>query len=245
MLIPRLDLIHATLTMSAPRFPYVGDEIPPDDSEFITSDLPHTASPTLERLPGPLPAILREIRLLMAIQDGFSTGKILKDLVLFGKKRSLIFHRLLSSSVKPDSSEDDFALFEPCRIAAIIFVEYILSTRRPRRDIMQALESRLRSSLQSLCGWDDQRARPWDVDLLCEKIILWVHFMGGLASSNTVNSHWYEERISHSVVSLGLKNWKEFRACLSGIVMWGQNTHDLASEALWQRVQSGIEPTGG
>ena len=78
--------------------------------------------------------------------------------------------------------------------------------------------------------------QAWDDDLPCSKIMIWVFYMGGLASASAQEVQWYAACISRHTVRLNLSTWPGFKACLSE-VLWTEKMHDQASENLWQEIE--------
>jgi hypothetical protein len=116
------------LTISEPKFPFVGIKPPPQT--LVYQGTLHSDLHLLERVgpvPGNIPAIFLEIRSLAAMQDSFGTDEVPQaGFVRFGKERSSIWHRLLSCSApakQMDVSQGLASLFEPCKIAVLIFME--------------------------------------------------------------------------------------------------------------------------
>jgi hypothetical protein len=152
---PRLDLIFEALT-SESKFPFPGIRALSKDvaAQRTLRSNPHALERLLPVL-GDIPTIFGEIRALTAMQDQFDTDKVpdASSIVAFGMKRSSVCHRLMSCSAPVKQMGDNYAphaLFEPCKIAALISMEYLLAGSCPRAEILQSLESKLTRSTQSV-----------------------------------------------------------------------------------------------
>lgn len=236
----RLDLISAALTMSAPRFTFT-DNHPSSESVPISHPNPkdYNVSAILDVLRDPLPGIYREIRQLMMMQDGFGTDEVTRgDLTLFGKRRSLVSHRLLSTpETTPLTAENDYQsrLYPSCRMAGLIFVEYMLAGRLPRRDILRFFGSKLLYFLQTAL-MSPQVLQGLSRDHFSSKVILWVFFIGGIASLDISETQWYAGRICHTMNQLGMSTWQELKSCLAEL-LWTDKMEDQACQDLWEAVR--------
>lgn len=229
--------------MSEPKFPFVSTKPPPET--LASQDILHSDLHLLERVPpvlGNIPTIFCEIRSLAAMQDEFGTDEVPQaSIVSFGKKRSSIFHRLLSCSapdIQMDGPQGPASLFEPCKIAALIFMEYVLSGLRPRAEILQSFESQLMRSIQGALERPGIQ-QAWDDDQLCTRIIIWVYFIGGLTASSTLTLQWYASQIARSIVSMRFTTWQELKACLADMI-WTEKLQGHACEKLCGEIQMAL-----
>lgn len=218
----RLDLIFAALTTS--EFKLSFPSIKALSKDVATQRTLRSNPHLLERLP----------------QDQFDTYKVpdASSIVFFGKKRSSICHRLISCSPPVKKMKGNFtprSLFEPCKIAALIFMEYLLAGTRPRAEVLQSLELKLTRSTQSALEKPGIE-QAWDDDTMCARVILWVYFIGGLTASNTVRMQWYASRIGRAMLRLHFKTQQGLKACLVDMI-WTEQMHDQAFEKLWEEIQ--------
>ena len=233
-----MDLIAATLTDSASRFfdsedgTFVGQN-PTFDNSTAFCDLFQPIGIIL----GPLVTIFREIRYLIAIQDIFDSDEMEKDHVMtFVQKRSSIFHRLLChKSSSPPGKKNHEYLHEPCRIAALIFMEYTLSRRTPRQAMLRSFGANLMHSILTVAGLPGFH-NMCDQDLRSLEVLLWVYYMGGMASGDSVEMKWYASKVACSMMRLELHTWPELKSHLLQ-VLWTDTMHDLVCTALWDEIE--------
>ncbi|KUJ13371.1 uncharacterized protein LY89DRAFT_721396 [Mollisia scopiformis] len=235
-LVTRLDLIAVTLTNSKPRFAALGE------SGFIdTSASGGVACVLLESMEGvlaPLSVIFKNIRHLLALQDSFASDHGDSDrTILFVEKRSFIFNRLLSTqkSKSPPTEKAHTYLYEPCRIAALIFMEYALARDTPNQNMLRKLCENLQSSFRTTTKTAELQ-QLWDQDLSSLKVLLWVYYIGGMVATESLDREWFSYRTARCMMSLGFHEWSEVESCLLEL-LWTDMMHDQACTGLWEQVQ--------
>jgi hypothetical protein len=114
-------------------------------------------------------------------------------------------------------------------------MEYILASRTPRQDMLRKLCENLTSSLQIVARTPEFQ-KIWDQDLQSLKVLLWVYYIGGMVSAESLEMEWYSSYIARCMISLGLRAWSELKSHLFQL-LWTETMHDQACTALWQQVQ--------
>ena len=229
----------AALTSSSPRFLLSSST----QSCQVTPSLRTSSSgeTLLEILPSvlaPLPITFRRIQQLTMIQDVIDTTGASKDkIVMFRLTRSSISHYLLSCWQEVSQIWRYLgypALYEPLRIAGLLYMECVLATTRPNSAVLWGFGNNLKSALCRTLS----RHLPhnWDRNPLSSKILLWIIFLGGLANSEVRDSLWHAAEVHHYMMVLGMKSWQELKSCLSEL-LWTEKMNDAAYEALWKQIQ--------
>jgi hypothetical protein len=232
----RQDLIASTTTNSPPLFAYskaVPPPIVPRSSihenacsiPSIALEIPSFAIST-----GPysdIPAILFEIRHLTLIAESFkcSRGATPSEMLAFSKARSGLEYRLLSvpTPVQFIDRPEQY-LYEVCRVAAAIYINYVLHEFDPLFGVLGKLKRKLVVVIQA--GeekYKDLRGSSNDV------VLLWVLFIGGLIAENLLERRWFAKRIAKMVQRLGLRSWEEIEGCLMK-ALWIRRMRDASCE---------------
>lgn len=232
----RLDLIAVTMTNSKPRF------AAPRESEFIDNSASGGVACVLLESMGsvlaPLSVIFRDIRHLLTLQDSLSSDHKDSDrLMLFVDRRTFIFSRLLSTQAfeSPPTEKGHAYLYEPCRIAALIFMEYELARNTPNQNMLQKLCEDLQSSFRIPIETAELQ-EIWDQDLSSLKVLLWVYYIGGMVAAEPLDREWFSYRAARCMMSLEFREWPEVESCLLQL-LWTETMHDQACMAFWQQVQ--------
>jgi hypothetical protein len=134
----------------------------------------------------------------------------------------LAIKRQLESLSVTDSSE----IFESCRLAAIIFVDYVFLNDRSNSTV---LTEGVKSTFQAL---DVNQARQQSPELL-----LWIFFMGHVAALGTEFCHWFLDSFSLALLLQGLHNYETVKRVLVEF-LWVDVVCDEHLEAIWAEVSS-------
>ena len=179
--------------------------------------------------------VLVEFRVFSkAIEQTLLTPKARLDPRSFIEDWYSIEYQLLLSGPKEDLSDSDFIhendnLGEAFRLAALIYLkeilrEFLLSTIGSR-----IIVSKLKTSLESVL--------TKEVTPTSSSLLLWLLFMGGLASLQNCLAHTYF--ITHLVRlrrELELYEWEDVKERLEH-VLWIGRVLDKSGEDLWEEVR--------
>lgn len=234
-LISSNDLVLATQELRAPKHPFIQDrevaslisnpginvlEANPLGSSL--SELLHTIGAS-----SPLSSVLLSLHRVMATTEARVHGALrnVNITALYGEKQALLHAVLSLPPLRPLSRE---SLYEPLRLIALIYAVGILYQMSPSTGALVHLVFSLKASVEAI-----------DVDQLNgiqTKALVWILFIGGIASKGIRKREWYIERLSKLIKVLGLTRWVEVRQLLRSFV-WVPYSMDDEAMGMWEGVR--------
>ena len=157
----------------------------------------------------------------------------LSDMAVLADKRNFTQHALMSLPPKADidaGANSIFPLYEPCRLAAIIFSLIVVFPIPASTAPFAELGRRLREALT-----DQDFRQIWPKS---SRLVLWILFMGGIAAVNSEHDrNWYVsvlERVAGR--SLKIDSWTGIKAVLEDH-LWLEEINENDGKTLWREVE--------
>jgi len=241
-------LISSTTANITPHFTYE-EETPPlidqikgcDEEYSVPSIVMEMKSLDLSgNTYSEIPQILFEIRHLTLVVESFnnSRGATSAEMLAFSKARSALEYRLLLMHTPVESADHGYHyVYEACRIAAVIYINYVLHEFDPIFRVLENLKRKLVETIeagedirQSFCGRSEA------------SLLLWALFMGGLLAKGDYDREWFVQRIAEQMMTLNLRSWKDVEECLMK-ALWIKRMRNSASEMLWKEALRCLERT--
>ena len=181
--------------------------------------------------------ILRDIRYLSDFLASRNRSSSMNDLMSFYNQRSALELRLNSLLIrKPKGSMKliDYTL-EAYRIAALIYVQYVMYNAVPSCPTIQNLKTQLINLILETGGEivdDDTRLQHGSAT--------WILFMVGILYRNDDEKEYFAQAIARATRGWwslsGAKTWEDMEACLKEIA-WGDYLRTAQCASLWKRVE--------
>lgn len=111
-----------------------------------------------------------------------------------------------------------------CQLAALVFVQMVLTDRPLVKESSTLISQELRESLRDVSAEGVPTA-----------LFFWVHFLGGLISFQSNDRRWYRNRLSRLVRHSNMVNWKAAKSILQQI-MWIECLQDPYGQKLWNEI---------
>ncbi len=112
-----------------------------------------------------------------------------------------------------------------CRVGALIYIKSITKEFPHSASTSKILVQKLKSSLNGIA--EDSRIAP---------LLLWLFFMGGVASQGTSERAWFVAHLVRMTIAVGrVPNWEGVKAVLRK-VLWVENIHGRICKMLWDEV---------
>ena len=161
-------------------------------------------------------------RFSQALEYAFSRPGVLLHPRAFDEDVISIQHNLLSV---PGTTES--ALATACRLGALIYVKTLTRDKPFSPSTSNVVVQKLKNSLTRVAG--EPRAAP---------LVLWLYFMGGIASRGLVLRPWFTNKLLEFVLSPGeLLTWMSVKKALKK-VLWIELIHEGSCKQLWDETET-------
>ena len=182
-------------------------------------------------------AVLREIRYLSDYLVAWNRSSSMNDLMSFYDQRSAIEYSLTSLLIRKSKNlmrQIDYVL-ESYRIAALIYVKYVMYNAVPLCPAIQKLKIQLVNViLEADDNLIDSEYR------LQHGSVMWILIMGGIVYLNNDEKEYFAQAIARTTRGWrslpGAKTWEVIEACLKEIA-WVNMLRTLECTLLWRRVE--------
>ena len=162
----------------------------------------------------------------------------MNDLMSFYDQRSALEFSLTSLLIRKSKkfmSEIDYVL-ESYRIAALIYVKYVLYNAAPLCPVVQMLKTQL---INVTLEADDKLVD--NENRLQHGSVIWILIMGGILYRDDYEKEYFAQAIVRSIKGWrsvpGVKTWEVIEACLKKIA-WVDMLRTLECTLLWRRVEA-------
>ncbi|EGE06088.1 hypothetical protein TEQG_05202 [Trichophyton equinum CBS 127.97] len=232
---------------------------------YLLSTRPmHNSIPTnpLSPIPPNLQVILQNMREYNIVVDLQTQGLLPNlELSVIADRRNYIQYNLVSLPASyefPDSYNAIYRLYEPCRLAAMVYSMLVIfplpAANRPfKRLVAQLINALITVDGDDGSGWAAESGQwPWEYeregsqDLTPEEeervscLYLWIIVMGGIASRGMgADSEWFAARFEQTLQMKGMSTWEEVKHCLTSI-MWMDSVCDYGGLAFWRETRDGF-----
>ncbi|KAE9375227.1 hypothetical protein N431DRAFT_555700 [Stipitochalara longipes BDJ] len=195
------DFCYSTVWNTPPLFPRIPPVSPPISS--LPSQLPHPPQPQLQNQLDPnalfttsslLPSIISSLRTLSSSLDPANIEN-LNRLEASTQIYNLEYDILLLNSSTPYPLEQEFITL---KIAAHLYLWLVIRELPPSSQILITVIQRLQYSLkEEVIGW-------WSENLERRIWLLWILFMGAVASNGRAERFWFIEELVKVCRDLGI-----------------------------------------
>lgn len=182
-------------------------------------------------------AILRDVRHITGALIGWNRSSSMNDLMSFYDRRSALEFNLNSLLIRKPVEEMrqiDYVL-EAYRIAALIYVKYVIYDTGARCPVIQKLKAQL---VNLTLEADDKLVD--NENRLQHGSVIWILIMGGISYLNNDEKEYFAQAIARSTsgwCSLpGAKTWEVVEASLKEIA-WVRKLQTAECASLWRRVE--------
>ncbi len=163
-----------------------------------------------------------------------------QEIISFNKLSSAVEHRLLSIRVSSHRNTPrtqlEAAVYEACRIAALLCSNCIFRDFSPKAVAVRALREGLMLAINEI-----ETTPTADVQDF-EELLLWVYFIGGMLST-LAETEWFAGRVAKAMVTLGFEDWLEVEQCLTRC-LWTEKMRNRYCLAFWEEVKICIDDVG-
>ncbi|KAE8447096.1 hypothetical protein EG329_011080 [Mollisiaceae sp. DMI_Dod_QoI] len=159
-------------------------------------------------------------------------GVTAEEIITFNKLRSAAEHRLLSVRVSSPTispmNQLEAAVYESCRIVALMCSNFIFREFTPRAAAFRGLKRGLLLALNEIEKNDYEDVRNF------EELLLWVYFVCGMISTSAEIER-FSSRIVTSMSNLGFEDWTKVEQCLTRCI-WSEKMYNQFCLAFWKKV---------
>lgn len=238
------ELLTAALELRKPHFTFF--EVPEITALSENPMLNILTTPVDEQRGWALPNLLcyglteRALRVMLDLQhvsviiEAYTHGTLQNPEVLaLTSKRNSVHHALFSLPTRNEvdmMTEDQRAVYESCRVAALIYDLSIIFPVPPSTGVLaklvamsQAVSTTMR--LEFMLGPS-------------AKTCMWVLFMAGSAAENLPERPWFVERLRMVLVYEAIYDWNTVRDILNSY-LWLSSAMDDAAVRLWDEISTG------
>ena len=182
-------------------------------------------------------AILRDIRYLSGSLIAWNRSSSTNDLMSFYDQRSALEFSLTSLLIRKSKKfmrQIDYVLAS-YRIAALIFVKYVMYNAAPLSPAIQKLKTQL---INVTVEADDKLVD--NENRLKHGSVIWILIMGGILCRSDDEKEYFAQAIARTTRGWwslpGAKTWEVMEACLKEIA-WVDRLRTLECTLLWRRVE--------
>ena len=224
----RADVEGAVDSVSTPQLPPIIRSQPPIFSMLEPTKALHRNNDLLHILSScdisqELRTSLLDLsRFSQALEYAFSRPEVLLHPKAFDEDVISIQHDLLSI---PGATES--ALATACRLGALIYVKTLTRDKPFSPPTSNVVVQKLKNSLTRVAG--EPGAAP---------LVLWLYFMGGIASQGQALRPWFTKRLLEFVISPGeLLTWVSVKKALKK-VLWIELIHEGPCKQFWNETET-------
>jgi hypothetical protein len=152
-----------------------------------------------------------------------------KDMHIVLSIRNLALHSTLSLPTweelsVSDGGDTDFALYEACRITAVIYSNAVLLGLPTHSGWHRGFVGRLRDVLQAT-----------DLSALTDRspdVLVWILFIAAISSYRTPHRRFFEASLRDTLLSTRLLSWHAVKQCL-GEFLWSESACEHGAAVIW------------
>ena len=240
------DLLSATITQSKPRFePSQCVEIVAASTRLLQKYITSIACTEVDAGSASVPSqceqrqdmikIFEDLKILSRILRSTNRFSAI-EVMSFSSLRSSVEYRLLCLS-KECPYHDEMArecIYESCRIAALIYTNYVMRQFHPNFTLLKVLKQLL---MEELGRKDWAKLMTTNQVELSSGALLWILCTGAVLSLNKKDLEWFAFRIAAVMFKMGLETWQESEQALKKRFLWVRKMSDFANTFLRARVQ--------
>jgi len=226
------DALGAATELRAPWQPFVHDKevahlisdpsinVVESDLELQTECTPGSSLPELQRILGissALASVLTNLQRAMMAANALTEGTLRNiNIQVLLNNSAALHHAILSA---PSASRFDDLLYEPVRLATLIFDVGIVFPQPVAMGALSRVVRWMKAALE-ITGMEHIRNK---------EVLIWILFVGGVAAREMTERAWFVERLNGM---LGDMEWAEVKRLLRSFV-WMPDAMDEGAIGLW------------
>jgi hypothetical protein len=147
-------------------------------------------------------------------------------------QRNFVQHSLMSLNSKQELLDDGFSveevLYEPCRLAVIVFSFLVVFPIPPVSGPFESLTEQLLAELMEIDISGESASRS--------RMILWISVMGAIGAIGLPERQWFLNSAREMSSRLVVQSWKALKDILQSF-LWFPSTNDPDGQELWSEMQ--------
>lgn len=175
--------------------------------------------------------VMLDLQYISVIIEAYTHGGLQNPEVLaLTSRRNSIHHALFSLPTMDEVevlTDDQRAVYESCRIAALIYDLSIIFPVPPSTGVVAELVSMLKAAVETM--------RLEIILGAGAKALTWVLFMAGAAAESMSERPWFVEKLKMVLVSEEIYHWDTVREILNSY-LWMSSAMDDAAVRLWEEI---------
>ncbi|MCJ1434185.1 hypothetical protein MMC27_003552 [Xylographa pallens] len=161
------------------------------------------------------------------------------QMVAFGNIRSCIEYRLLClpKQCPYHGTRDSQCVYEPNRLAALIYSNYVFRSFTPTFPLLVALKHSLTEA------FDRKEQAELDVaseDDILSGAVLWIYCMGAILALSDNEKDWFAVRIAKVIVAMGFDSWADCDCQLKTRFLWTSKMSNVMYCGFFNRIESNL-----
>ncbi|MCJ1404399.1 hypothetical protein MMC11_007624 [Xylographa trunciseda] len=238
------DLLAATMMGTKPRFEPVRYKKLASRREKFLREGGTNAKPGMREISGLAICGGYQEDLVNIFQDLHNMTIVLQtvhnftvsQMVAFGDVRSCIEHRLLCLPKKCPyhGTREHECVFEPNRLAALIYSNYAFRSFAPalpllvvlKRSLIEVFERKEEAHLKVACESD-----------ILSGAVLWIYCMGAILALSDVEKEWFALRIARVIVAMGLDGWTDCDYQLKSRFLWTSKMSSVMYDSYFDQIE--------
>ena len=161
------------------------------------------------------------------------------QMVAFGNIRSCNEHRLLCLPKRCPyhGTNDRQCVYEPNRLAALIYSNYVFRSFTPAFPLLVALKHSLTEV------FDRKEQAELDVaseDDILSGAVLWIYCMGAILALSDKEKDWFAVRIAKVIIAMGLDSWTDCDCQLKTRFLWTSRMSEVMYCGFFDRIESNL-----
>ena len=133
------------------------------------------------------------------------------------------------------AAPQDWHVNESCRVAMLIYINYVLREFHYSFALLMVLKRKLME------GYERYELSGVEVaDGVALKLLLWSLCVGAVLALDEGEEEWFAERVAENVIRAGLEGWEEVEECLIRF-LWMKRMSDALRGRVWVQVEEELE----
>ncbi|MCJ1377821.1 hypothetical protein MMC17_000917 [Xylographa soralifera] len=240
------DVLAATMLGTRPRFePTKCKKLVSRTKKFLKEDVTNPKpSDKAREIPGLAICGGYRDELVNVFQDLHNMTIVLQtvncftvdQMIAFGNVRSCIEHRLLClpKQCPYHGTRESQCVYEPNRLAALIYSNYVFRSFNPTFPLLVALKHSLTEV------FDRKEQAELEVaseDDILSGAVLWIYCMGAILALSDNEKDWFAVRIAKVIVAMGLDSWTDCDYRLKARFLWTSKMSNVMYCGFFDRIE--------
>ncbi|MCJ1283158.1 hypothetical protein MMC26_002485 [Xylographa opegraphella] len=159
----------------------------------------------------------------------------LDQMVAFESLRSRIEHSLLClpKQCPYHGIRESHCVYEPNRLAALIYSNYVFRGFTPKFPLLMALKQSLTDVLSRK---EQAELEVASEDDILSGAVLWIYCMGAILALTEKEKDWFAVRIAKVIIAMGLDDWSDCDYQLKSRFLWTSKMSDVMFCGFFDRI---------